>query len=179
MEATERKLVLDHLTASRDRLLQAVEELTGEQRAFRTAEDCWSVADCVEHVTVLENRILKTIHQALEGPPDPAKQAELRGKDRIILEMVPGRERRLKGPDVVMPKQRWPEFGEMVREFEAARGRTLKMASETQADLRSHYFVHPFLGDLDCYQWLLLLATHCERHVRQLEEVKADPGFPR
>jgi len=31
---------------------------------------------------------------------------------------------------------------------------------------------------MECYQWLLFLGLHCERHVRQLEEVKADPGFP-
>jgi hypothetical protein len=169
---------LDHLAASRERLLGAVAGLSQEQRAFRPADDRWSVTDCVEHITVVENSILKTMHKVLEGPPDPAKQAELRGKDQIVLEMVPSRGRRVKGPDAVMPRGRWPEFEELMRQFEGARERTVRMATETQADLRSHCFVHPFLGDLDCYQWLLFLATHCERHVRQLEEVKADPTFP-
>jgi hypothetical protein len=103
----------------------------------------------------------------------------LRGKDQIVLEMVPSRGRRVKGPEIVMPHGRWPEFEELIRQFEVARERTVRMASETQADLRSRCFEHPFLGDLDCYQWLLFLAMHCERHVRQLEEVKGDSGFPR
>jgi hypothetical protein len=55
----------------------------------------------------------------------------------------------------------------------------MSFAEATEADLRSHFFPHPFLGDLDCYQWLLFLGLHCERHVRQLEEVKEDPRFPR
>jgi hypothetical protein len=34
------------------------------------------------------------------------------------------------------------------------------------------------LGDLDGYQWLLLLASHTDRHVAQMEEVKAQAGYP-
>ena len=34
------------------------------------------------------------------------------------------------------------------------------------------------LGDLDGYQWLLLLASHTDRHVAQMQEVKAQPGYP-
>jgi hypothetical protein len=29
------------------------------------------------------------------------------------------------------------------------------------------------------YQWLLLIAGHCDRHRVQSEEVMASPGFPR
>ncbi len=83
MEATERKLVLDHLAASRERLVGAVAGLSEEQRVFRPAEDRWSVVD-VEHLTVVENNILNRMLKVLEGPADPGKQAELRGKDQIV-----------------------------------------------------------------------------------------------
>jgi hypothetical protein len=101
------------------------------------------------------------------------------GKEHVILDRVPARASRVKGPAQVMPSGRWPDFEELLRQFEAARERTLRFAAVTQADLRSRAFPHPFLGPLDCYQWLLFLAAHCERHSRQVEEVKADPGFPR
>ncbi len=78
-----------------------------------------------------------------------------------------------------MPKDRWPEFEELLRQFEAARERTLRFAAVTQADLRSRAFPHPFLGPLDCYQWLLFSAAHCVRHVRQMQEVKSDAAFPK
>jgi len=178
MEATQRRLVLEHLSASRERLLAVTKDLSSAQREYRPAEGRWSVADCVEHLTVVENFILKTMQSTLEGTPEPAKQAEARGKDQIILELVPSRTRRVHGPPEVQPKRRWPDFEESVRQFEGARRRTVAFASETQADLRSHFFPHPFLGDLDCYQWLLFLGTHCERHVRQMEEVMGEPGFP-
>ena len=50
---------------------------------------------------------------------------------------------------------------------------------QTQDPLREHFFKHPVLGDLDAYQWILLISAHTERHVNQILEVKASPGFPK
>jgi len=179
MEASQRTLVLEHLDKSRERLLSAVAGLGEEQRAFRPAQDRWSVADCVEHVTVVEQFIVGNIQRKLQTSPQPERRSEVAGKDQTILTRVPAREIRVKGPDPVMPNGRWPDFEVLLSEFEQTRARTRDFARETQASLVDHFFPHPFLGELDCYQWLLFLGTHCERHVRQLEEVKTDPGFPR
>jgi hypothetical protein len=77
-----------------------------------------------------------------------------------------------------MPQGRWTEFEECLRQFEAARERSLRFAAIMQAEPRQRFLPHPFVGRLDCYQWLLLLRAPSKRHVRQSEEVKADPGFP-
>jgi hypothetical protein len=55
----------------------------------------------------------------------------------------------------------------------------LRFAAVTHGDLRSYFFEHPQFGELDCYQWLLFVGAHSERHARQAEEVIADPNFPR
>ncbi len=98
---------------------------------------------------------------------------------QVIQERVPARNFRVKGPAAVMPTGRWPEFATLLEQFEAARNRSVQFTSATEADLRNHFFPHPFLGQFDCYQWLLFIGTHCERHVRQMEEVRADAAFPR
>nr|WP_315822762.1 hypothetical protein [Paraflavitalea speifideiaquila] len=36
----------------------------------------------------------------------------------------------------------------------------------------------PF-GQFDCYQMILFQAGHTNRHIQQIREVKADPGFPK
>jgi hypothetical protein len=51
--------------------------------------------------------------------------------------------------------------------------------SSTNAPLRQSGFPHPILGNLDCYQWVLLIGGHGERHRAQAEEVMADANFPR
>jgi hypothetical protein len=32
---------------------------------------------------------------------------------------------------------------------------------------------------LDGYEWVLFVAGHSERHTKQINEVKADPNFPK
>lgn len=178
MEATERDTVVEYLAHSRERLVLTVEGLAVQQRTFRPAEDRWSITDCIEHITVVESFVLGKIQQALQSQPEPERRDETRGKDQIILEKVPARDQRVKGPEAVMPQGRWPDFEELIRQFEATRERSVRFSAVTQADLRSYFFPHPILGPLDCYQWLLFLSAHCERHVRQMEEVKADPLYP-
>jgi hypothetical protein len=34
------------------------------------------------------------------------------------------------------------------------------------------------LGDLDCYQWLLVVGQHSLRHALQIGEIKASAGYP-
>lgn len=174
----DRELVIEHLKKSSERLHGAVAGLTAVQREFRAAEDRWSVAGCVEHVTVVEGNVLRGIQRTLERPPQPERRHEAEGKDGVILEMVPARTNRVKGPAEVMPSGRWPDFEDLMREFQQTRARTLEFASGANAGLRDHFFPHPILGPLDCWQWLLFLGTHCERHVKQIEEIKASAGFP-
>lgn len=178
MEATEREAAVELLAQSRERLVLAVEGLSEEQKNFRAAGDRWSIIQCIEHIAVVENSVLKGIQKVLESPPEPHRKSEVAGKDEVVLEKVPAREQRVKGPEQVMPNGRWRNFEELLRQFEATRERSVRFTAVTQADLRSYFFPHPFLGLLDCYQWLLFIGAHCERHVRQMEEVKSDPRFP-
>jgi hypothetical protein len=177
MDKTERDQIQRLLTQGREFLCQTVAGLTAEQRAFKPAADRWSIADCIEHSVVVESMVLQNVMKTVEAPPS-AEKPDTHGKDQLILEEVPKRTTRIQGPPVLMPAGRWPDCDEAIREFEATRARTLGFAASTQADLRAYSFPHPVLGPLDCYQWLLAIATHCERHVHQMEEIKADAAFP-
>jgi hypothetical protein len=35
------------------------------------------------------------------------------------------------------------------------------------------------VGKMDGYEFILFIAAHSERHVKQIDEVKADPNFPK
>ena len=45
--------------------------------------------------------------------------------------------------------------------------------------MRSHFRDHPALKTIDAYQMMLLLSAHSERHTLQINEVKADPSYPK
>ena len=47
-------------------------------------------------------------------------------------------------------------------------------------DLRAHAVDSPLGGPkLDAYEWVLFVSAHSQRHSKQIEEVKADPNFPK
>jgi len=178
MDAAECEAALQQLAESRERLLRMAEDLSREQWHYRPAPDRWTVAECVEHIVTVEARILGRIHKALERGPDPAKRSAMEGQEVAFFAGAEARATRLQAPEVLVPTGRWP--GEqLLQEFEAARRQTREFVASTQADLRRHFFKHPVFGELDSYQWLLLIVAHCDRHRAQSEEVIASPGFPR
>jgi uncharacterized damage-inducible protein DinB len=178
MTSAERESLLKNLAESRERLLRMALDLSREQLHFRPAPGRWTVAECLEHIAFVEGRLLGLVQKLLETPPDPSKRSAMEGKDDMLVADLVGRVTRFQAPDYVAPTGRWPDE-QLMKEFEAARRQTRDFAASTQANLRQHFYNHPIFGDLDMYQWLLLIAAHCDRHRAQSEEVIASPGFPR
>jgi DinB superfamily len=150
-----------------------VRGLSREQLQHRPAPDRWSIAEILEHVTFVEGRILAGIDRALEKP---STQPRAMG-DEAILQRVVDRTQKMKAPDAVAPTGRW-SHDKLLSEFEALRKRSIAFAKTTSGELRQHSYPHPLFGELDCYQWLLVVASHSERHRLQAEELIAGPGFP-
>jgi DinB superfamily len=178
MEENERQDVLDQLVSSEVRLLELVNGLTEEQWNFRERPERWSIAENIEHLIVFEGFIRGAIAKTLEGLAEPEKMAEVGAKEPLVLGVADGRSNKLIAREVVRPTGRWPDRSDLVPELQKTRAVTVAFAAETKADLRSHFFPHIAFGDLDCYQWLLVLGQHSARHAFQIEEIKADPGFP-
>ena len=82
-------------------------------------------------------------------------------------------------PDFLAPMDRWPSPAALEKDFLANRAKTIAYVKTTQDDVRSHMAPHPEMGVMDGYQWLLLIAAHCERHTAQILEIKAMPGYPK
>ena len=178
MYAREREFVLEQLAASEVRLLGLVEGLTPAQWSFREGPERWSIAENIEHCVLFEDFILGAILRSLDGPAEPQKRSEAAEKEHLVLSLANGRNVKLNAREVVRPVGRWPDRAELIAEFRRRRARTIGFAEECQADLRGHFFAHITLGDLDCYQWLLVLSKHAMRHALQIEEIKADPAYP-
>lgn len=175
MTPAEREKAVTHLEQTRERMLRTTTSLSPDQWRYKPESDCWSVAEIVEHVAFVESRILGGIERALQKEPTLSKPFM---EDDAFVQRIVGRADRMKAPDQVAPSGRWP-LDQLIPEFEAARKRTIEFAETTEASLRQHCFAHPFFGPLDCYQWLLLIPSHAERHRRQAEEMINGMGFPR
>ena len=176
----DRDFAIDQLQTSRKDFLDAVTGLTPEQLNFKAAPDRWSIAECAEHITISEDFIGGMIKgQMLKGPATPEKRAELKVTDEMILKGVPDRSQKFKAPEPIVPKKRWPDLETTVAHFKESRDANIAYLGTTQDDLRDHFAPHPALGLMDAYQWFLLLTGHTERHIAQIQEVKADPKYPK
>ena len=176
----ERDHAIAELESSRKVFLEATSGLSEAQWNFKPAPDRWSVAECAEHIGVTEAFILKMItEQALKGPAEPEKRAEVQGKDSSIMVTAVDRSAKFKAPEVIQPTRRWATSGEITKNVLENRARTIEFVSTTQEDLREHFMDHPVFKTLDTYQWILLTSAHMRRHTAQILEVKADPNFPK
>jgi DinB superfamily len=174
MTPVERERAIAYLEETRERLLQTARGLSLAQLQYKPSSDRWSIAEMVEHVAFVEGRIQAGIKKALGQQATTCERAL---KDDELVERIVGRTKRMKAPDVVVPTGRWP-LDQLFPEFELARKRSIEFARTTDAPLRRHSYPHPFFGELDCYQWLLVIPSHSERHRLQAEEVIAAAGFP-
>jgi hypothetical protein len=74
------------------------------------------------------------------------------------------------------PKGKITDIQQGLADFRKLRAAILEYARTTDDDLRAH--AYPEWG-VDAYQALLGLSTHSQRHILQIREIKAQPGFPK
>ena len=176
----EREVALKSLQATHDKFLQSIAGLSQKQWTFKPAPDRWSVAEVAEHIAVSEATLFGLVQkQIMMSPATPEKREQVKGKDEIVLQKVPDRSHKVQAPEFLRPTGRWATEADLTKAFEDSRRTTMDYVRTTNDDLRDHFFDHPVLGTLDGYQWLLLISAHSERHTAQIEEVKADPNFPK
>jgi uncharacterized damage-inducible protein DinB len=175
----EREFAVQEFTRTRDNFLKSIAGLSQKQWTFKPAPDRWSVAEVAEHITVAETTIFGLVQRTMQSPAAPEKREQVKGKDQMILERMPDRSHKAQAPEILRPTGRFATEADLVKAFETARAANIEYVRTTNDDLRDHFFDHPVFGTLDGYQWLLLISAHSARHTAQIEEVKADPNFPK
>jgi hypothetical protein len=178
LTAKEREFAVKYLEETRKKFIESIDGLTAAQWTFKAGPDRWSIAEAAEHIAISESTILQMVNsKIMAAPPAPAEAERL--PDQKVLAMLVDRSSRFQAPEMLKPTNRWATREALVKDFNAARDKTIAYVKETKDDLRGHAAPHPVLKLLDGYQWVLLIGGHSARHTAQIEEVKADAGYPR
>ena len=165
------------LDATRARLTASVEGLGEGQEHFRPSPDRWSIADICEHLAMAEAGSVKLFDKLLQ-------KAEAEGRVRaegdpfapVSLGEQAERHRgqKFQAPDPLRPTGRAPLADSLASlQDSLERLRALRPRIE-RADCAEQRFPHPAFGPLNLYQWLLFTAAHEERHLAQIEALKAE-----
>ena len=180
MTAEDRAKVIKLLNESQKQTFDLMEGLSEEQLKFKPAPEKWSVLEVAEHISLAEGAMFGAVEGALAAKENPEWETKTKGKTEFLERVLPNRTMKAKAPESIVPSGKLTR-DEVVAKLKESRAKTLKFAEETKLPLKSHTMDHPFpaIGTLNAYQWLTLIPLHNIRHNKQIEEVKADPNFPK
>lgn len=176
----ERAEAVKYFEETRQSFLDAIKGLSEAQWKYKAGPDRWSIAEVAEHIAVSEETLFNLVTgRLMQTPAAPEKKEAAKGKESLIRASITNRSVKAQAPEMLKPTNRWATQEELVKAFNASRGKTISYIKETQDDLRSHFYAHPVFKDIDAYQWLIFISGHSARHTAQIIEVKEDLGYPK
>jgi hypothetical protein len=164
--------------STKKNVLEATKGLSEAQWNFKPAPDRWSVAQVMEHIAASEDFIRDSLlkEKVMASPSGPPGR-EVNKTDEEVVAIVPDRTRKAQAPEPLVPNNRFGSPDGSVKHFVESRT-TTEQFLKTTTGLRDHVMDGP-VSKMDGYEFVLFIAAHCERHTKQIYEVKADPNFPK
>src|ERR1700724_3821419 len=108
--ASEQKLAPSDLVQGRQYLEQtrtgvigATKGLSEAQWKFKPAPDRWSIAEIVEHLVIVEERVLGPIRDQLATAPAAPADYHYKLVDAIVINQFPNRLAKFQAPEFVHP----------------------------------------------------------------------------
>ena len=173
MKDGDRQRLLAHFEMTESWLASELQGLSQSQLTFRMTPESWSIMDVVEHLAIAEPQYWERVQNSMKQPPTTEK---LEGSDAGILWYGIDRTSRATTGEARTPKGRWSTINESLGEFRKLRATMKDYAKTTSDDLRSRKTLE---GNIDVYQWFLMISTHSQRHILQIREIKAHPSYPK
>ncbi|NCI47007.1 DinB family protein [Sediminibacterium soli] len=175
----ERKKATDFLTETKKGVWDATQGLSEAQLKFKPAPDKWSVEDCMKHIAITEQMLWGMVEQGLKSPATPEKRADVKMTDDQVIKVLEDRTNKVKTSAPMEPLNTpYKSMSEAWESFSKSRDKLIEYVNNTNDDLRNHVNALPF-ASFDSFQMLLFIGAHSNRHMQQMNEVKADPNFPK
>jgi hypothetical protein len=174
----DKEHALQYLEATKKDVLDATKGLSEAQWNFKPAPDRWAVAQVMEHIAASEDFIRDGLlkEKVMVSPPgEPGR--DVKKIDAAVEAMIPDRSHKAQAPHPLVPNNRFGSPEGSIRHFLESR-ETTEQYLRTTPGLRDHVMEGP-VGKMDGYEFVLFIAAHSERHTKQINEVKADPNFPK
>lgn len=173
--------IFDSIDETRGRLGQRLDGLSTAQENFRPAQGGWSIAEIVEHLAILESRLLGLLTMMVSKAEKAGLQrnAEEAHFNPVSLEQITERSLKEKytAPETAQPQGGVSIQDSLERLRQSRAGLRALQPRFEATDLSSARYPHPAFGPLDAYQWLLMIGVHEDRHLRQIEALMSLPEY--
>jgi hypothetical protein len=173
--------IFETIDETRERLYNRVEGLSPAQEKFRPTPDAWSIAEIVEHLSIMEKRLSSLMKMMLMKAESAGGEAGEVGQGFRPFSLDQHIERSLKekyiAPETVRPSGNLT-VGEMLEGLRRSRAALHELRPKFESmDLSNMTYPHPVFGPLNLYHWLAFIGIHEDRHLRQIESVLSSPEF--
>jgi uncharacterized damage-inducible protein DinB len=181
---SERDQAMSYLHATRKQVLDVLTPLGDEQLNYKPAPERWSVAECAEHLAEIEPMLRGLVQHSVNKVPVDDTKRETRRAGRAeaakqLQERMADRSVKAKAPEQGQPKGRYATKAALIAAFRERRDETIRYVETTNDDLRGRVLKAGPDTERDLYEYILMIAAHTERHLLQMREVMASPGFPK
>jgi hypothetical protein len=173
LKDADRQRLLAHLDMTEGWLVSELDGLSMDQLTFRMTPESWSVMEVVEHLAIAEPQYWQRVQDSMKQPPSE-KRPE--ATDAGILWYGIDRTNRAKTGEARVPRGKYKDVQGSLADFRKLRATLRTYAATTEEDPRSRMLLE---GNMDVYQWLLMISTHSQRHILQIREIKAHSAYPR
>ncbi len=163
---------MDYVEDKRKELLQSFAGVPADRLSRRASAAGWSVAEIVDHLSIVEAGIARLITK----PAARAREAGL-GEEKSTESVLASLDEQratldstiMQAPTTIQPRAN-VDFREALKGLESSR-EALRVAvlGASGLSLSEIKHTHPFLGELDLYQWLIFIGQHEGRHKKQIE----------
>jgi hypothetical protein len=180
----ELEAVRREIEDTRLRGLDLVDSLTSEQINWRFADGTWSIAECIEHLSLTNEQYGGTIASALEGAArnsPPGTQVKYGWLERFLVrQMEPPVKLKFKAPKAFAPasdlsldtlRKRWESSHRTIIDL-VGRADGVPL-DKIKVDSPANRFVKLSVG-----MAFHVIAAHDRRHLWQADSLKEKPGFP-
>jgi len=176
MTNEDREHLLVHFEMTTQMVAEEVRGLLPAQLEYKASPDRWSIREVVSHLAVAEPDYWRDIQEALKAAPDMKEKKSVAtdadilwyGIDRVVHTKTGGRHEKV---------DTYKDMGAALGKYQTLRATMIDYIKTTNDDMRAHSFGTQQV--IDCWQWMLEISTHAERHIQQIREIKNDPNFPK
>jgi hypothetical protein len=167
--------LIEYLTEHRRALHEAVASVPSSLRERKPAPDRWSVAEVVEHLSLVEQRVATLLARQVTaarasgvGPdPDTSSVVSTYAEPHVVVD----RTNKISAPALVQPTGTLDSTTGTEALVQAHAAMMSSLQNANGVNLEPLMATHPALGPLNMYHWVVSLALHDDRHAAQIREI--------
>lgn len=150
---------------AREELLHLLDGLEEDRLHDKKSSGLWSVSENVEHLYLIENKIVNGIKKAIQA------KATVEEKDLNLEKMLANRTYKVQAPDDIVPSGHPYTKAELLQMLVQSRANLNDLIQDVDdTSLHAYGFNHRWIGDLSAQQWVQLIGFHERRHIDQIKE---------